>query len=287
MSIQGAQASKSLWGSFTNWASKVQQFIPSAKFSPANGVADKPAVALKKLEQRQELNFTPLDSELAKILATPNTEVNACVSPSTGGPEPKLVAKETDVTAGELKVNDAYDLSLYQLPDGNYRLDLSMKLQFFFEDGSGGQWTEKEKIQYVQDWQKCIKSVWDGRSFSLDNGKKVELNIDFDTQIEGWMADHWELTVDKIKPGFVQTSVTKFNKGNVYIDSEDLKFFTDGGPSQRGSVHEFGHMLGLEDEYFEDSPHYKDRPSVMNYGEKIEPRHLEFFKSWVTEKLAN
>ncbi len=49
--------------------------------------------------------------------------------------KPKLIAHEGDVTAGALSVNDAYDLTLYELPNGDYELVLFMKLQFFFVSG--------------------------------------------------------------------------------------------------------------------------------------------------------
>lgn len=56
-------------------------------------------------------------------------------APST---RPVLIASEGDITAGALQANDAYDLSLYRMPNGSYELVVFMKLQFFFESGSGG-----------------------------------------------------------------------------------------------------------------------------------------------------
>lgn len=44
----------------------------------------------------------------------------------------KLVHSETDITAGILKVKDAYDLRLYKLPSGNYELIVFMRLHFLF-----------------------------------------------------------------------------------------------------------------------------------------------------------
>jgi hypothetical protein len=40
-------------------------------------------------------------------------------------------------TAGALKANDAYDLKLWEMPDGSYEWVLFMKLQFFFENRDG------------------------------------------------------------------------------------------------------------------------------------------------------
>lgn len=76
--------------------------------------------------------------------------------------------------------------------------------------------------------------------------------------------------------------------GNVTLDSEDLNPVNKGGPqSQRGAVHEFGHMLGLDDEYPAASPHTGDKASVMNSSEAVRPRHNDTMRSWVIRKLVS
>lgn len=71
------------------------------------------------------------------------------------------------------------------------------------------------------------------------------------------------------------------------MDSLDLKLIRKkGGKFQRGAVHEFGHMLGLSDEYFKSSKFSKDYKSVMNSGEKVYSRHDMPYMKWLNAKLV-
>jgi peptidoglycan hydrolase-like protein with peptidoglycan-binding domain len=199
----------------------------------------------------------------------------------------KLLVSEGDVTAGALVVNDAYDLSLYELSDGNYELALFMKVQFFFEDGDGGAWSSAEKNKYMQDWKIAVTGAWSGRRLhTTQAGKTVSLVVQFAMQEGGWMADHWEIEVTKIKAGSFRTSYVNTKTGNVVLDSEDLRATPKGqGQMQQGAVHEFGHMLGLDDEYTTGTTHAGDYPSVMNRGASIRGRHQGGPRDWVVSKL--
>ena len=94
----------------------------------------------------------------------------------------------------------------------------------------------------------------------LTSGKKIHLDLDFDTQIDGWMADHWEITVTKIPKGCA-------------------------GKLQSGAAHEFGHMLGLADEYKTSSKHVKDCASIMHSGSSTRPRHNSTMIKWLEKTL--
>ncbi len=203
------------------------------------------------------------------------------------------LAYEEDVTSGTIGfggVNDAYDLYLVELADGNYRLIVFMKVQFSFEDSAAGRWTGSEKAVFVRDWQTAISSKWGGRKLmALKSGKTLTINFRFHTQIGGWMADHWEINVKKAKT-FAQSSVNPIT-GSVRLDSHDLRLTKKasrlGGKAhyQRGAVHEFGHMLGLADEYHPASPYGADYKSVMHSGETVLSRHdMPYFK-WALQKL--
>lgn len=202
---------------------------------------------------------------------------------------PRLVAEEGDVTAGALSANDAYDLKLWEMPDGSYELALFMKLQFFFEDGDdeAGKWTESGKRLFMHDWVVAVKSAWSGRSIKrLRSGKTVSLRLELRIQEGGWMLDHWEITVTKVAPGSFRTSKVNVATGNVVLDSGDLTSVPKGaGQMQRGAVHEFGHMLGLDDDYPADSPYTMDKPSIMNSGEQVKSHHISTLESWVDRKL--
>lgn len=98
------------------------------------------------------------------------------------------------------------------------------------------------------------------------------------------MADHWEVTVTKVKK-FKVSSVNPVT-GNVTLDSLDLNLtLKNGGQRQRGAVHEFGHMLGLGDEYGKKSKHRKDYRSIMNSGEMVLKRHNSPFMKWLESQI--
>jgi hypothetical protein len=210
------------------------------------------------------------------------------IGPPVTQTRPVLIASEGDITGGALKANDAYDLSLYRMPNGSFEVVLFMKLQFFFESGAGGDWTEAEEKKFVRDWRVAVQSAWSGRNIHVTaSGKSVSIRLDFETQVGGWMFDHWEITVTKIKAGTFSTSYVNVGSGNVTLDSEDLNAVNKGGPqTQRGAVHEFGHMLGLDDEYPAASTHTGDKASVMNSSETVRQRHDSTIRTWVIQKLA-
>lgn len=212
--------------------------------------------------------------------------------------------EEEDVSpyAG-LDVNDAYDLALYMAQDSNTRgvLIVHMNLQFLFKkgkakDGSRLTWTEDEKKKYVKDFLRAIWDVWteaftirtDARTLQL---KEIVVQFEFNTQIDGsWTSDHWELEITKVDKR--KTSSVDEDWGNATLDSED-PYYTFK-PNQRAAAHEYGHMMGLQDEYVDDegepeqNPHWtEDEDSIMNLNETPRPRHFTPFAHWLTEQYKD
>lgn len=207
---------------------------------------------------------------------------------------PTLVAGERDVTpqGGGIRCNDAYDLGLYKTKAGEYVLKVHMNLQFFFVDNGSQTWTAADKTSFVSKWKSTIKGAWDGHVVTtLKSGKKVTVEFNFTTKTGGWWAaDHWEISVTKLKAGgFRRSSVDRLT-GNVQLDSEDLKPVkkagAPAGTKQVPAIHEFGHMLGLEHSYHAKShKHHGDTGSVMNVGNKVRTRHFLPMKTWIDMKL--
>jgi hypothetical protein len=201
---------------------------------------------------------------------------------------PRLVASEGDVTAGALRANDAYDLKLYEMPGGSYEMVVFMKLQFFFESGDGGAWTPDEKQQYMRNWQMLISTAWGGRQLKrLKSGKSVSVRLEFSVQEAGWMLDHWEITVTKIKPGEFQHSWVNCRNGNGGLNSNSLTPFRKAPPNvmQRPAVHEFGHTMGLDDEYKPGTTYAGDKRAAMNAGEGLRGRYDGTLLDWLGRKL--
>lgn len=192
-----------------------------------------------------------------------------------------LIAEQKSARISDLGINNAFDLSLYQMLDGHYVLEVFMKIQFFFKDNHPHIWFENEEEQFIDNWQKIIHEFWGDKIIhSLPSGEDVTLKFDFQPQKGGWMYDHWEITVIKIGPKDFKVSYVEPDRNNVQLDSQDLTY----SGRQRAAIHEFGHMIGLADEY-KNSRHITDPRSVMHSGEEPRDRHFEHFSEWVTHKL--
>jgi hypothetical protein len=194
----------------------------------------------------------------------------------------KLIAEQKSARIESMDIDNAFDLSLYQLPDGHYELVVFMKLQFFFKNNHPHRWERDEEDQFIHEWQNVIHDVWGDKIIhSLPAGNAVTLTFDFHIQKGGWMYDHWEITVIKIAPEEFKVSFIDPDWNNVHLDSEDLSYVG----RQRGAIHEFGHMIGLPDEYI-NSRHIVDIKSIMHSGEEIRDRHYSLFTDWVEHTLA-
>lgn len=206
-----------------------------------------------------------------------------------------LIAKETDYTSGSIGlfgwgVNDAYDIYLAEDLSKNLILILFMKIQFIFDDSSSAPWTSLEKRIFVRRFESTINRKWGNKRLlkTISKGKNVYIDFRFESIIEGWSTtEHWEVHVKKIKKGAFSTSSVNPFTGRVNLDSEDFSTIPKkGGGRQRGIVHEFGHMLGLPDEYKLGTTHAKDFHSIMNGGELIRGRHDSVYIKWLDEVLT-
>ena len=194
----------------------------------------------------------------------------------------KLISQLKSARIESMDINNAFDLSLYQLPDGNYELSVLMKLQFFFTDNHPHYWEGNEQDCFILEWQDAIQEFWGNKIIHiLPAGNSIKLTFDFLIQKGGWMFDHWEITVTKIASQEFKVSFTDPDRNNVHLDSEDLVYVG----RQRGAIHEFGHMIGLPDEY-KNSRHIVDLKSIMHSGEEIRDRHYSLFVDWVERTLA-
>lgn len=179
---------------------------------------------------------------------------------------------------------------------------IKMTIQFQFEDGDGLTWTAGDKSAFATDFVSAVKSVWNNKYRITTNStvpaapyRDVGVQFEFKTYIDGWHVDEdFELGVKKIPAGNFQSSCVNYSLGNAQLDSEDLVAVSKGASMQRGAVHEFGHMLGLRDEYpltgilaslTANSNWTSDTSSVMHSGEVVRPRHYVPFATWLTRQF--
>jgi len=147
----------------------------------------------------------------------------------------------------------------------------------------------------MQRWGR-VRKIWDGHVLkTLQNKKTIKLKLDYLFQIEGFMLDHWEITVKKVPAGTVFRSYVHPGKKDVMLTQNDngvtiRKVRKAGSYKQITSAHEFGHMIGLDDEYgplFGGSKgkHSNDYNSVMNIGSKVKQRHIGQLRIWLNNAL--
>lgn len=194
----------------------------------------------------------------------------------------------------------AYWITLYPELGTSTRsvLEIKMVLQFQFVDGDGGSWTAGEKNTFAHGFVDSVVAMWSEKfritttsTVPVELARNVGVVFDFPYYIDGWHSDDdFELEVKKISTGTFQTSSCAYSDGNSFLDSEDLSPVNKGASMpQRAAVHEFGHMLGLRDEYPEansNMSHVSDKDSIMNVGETVRKRHYAPFAAWLTDKFA-
>jgi len=210
---------------------------------------------------------------------------------------PTVITSESNITAGELKVNNAYDLTLLKNPDGNYELQLYMKLQFFFKNDGISKWNTTQQQTFLSNWELKVRNSWDNTVIKVLSGNKtVKLKLKFKIKVGGFMFDHWEITVKKVPAGSTFRSFVNPGKRNVMLTENDNKIVVrhttkNGSFKQTTTVHEFGHMIGLDDEYGPDfggkkGINSKDYGSLMNIGSNIRNRHKNSLLLWLNNALT-
>jgi len=222
-------------------------------------------------------------------------------TPAQGDAGGWWVALEANVTGGPLRINNAYNLRLWESTRGIGKsaciLYVKMTLQFKFKKGTRDWASEAEKRAWMNNYVSAIESAWsnqhriilaegDACDCKCPNGTQVKIQIT--PLFEGiHVSEHWALYIERIKDGGFQGSSTNTSFGSVKLDSEDLTPWWKGTDFQRGAMHEFGHMLGLSDEYNVKGgvTHWlKDTGSVMHSGDAVRPHHYTPFSEWITDK---
>lgn len=196
-----------------------------------------------------------------------------------------------------VRFNDGwnYDLTLIKSSFG-HACFLDMSIKFKFEDGATAKWVNTaEKIKFMQDWKSAVEQKWSiSNLYTSPKFGVVPFTVRLKT-LMGTGKTEWVLTIEKKDPN-VSMIVSWVRDGFIWNtskgDSGDVIGVNKGAiDAQRAAVHEFGHMIGLPDEYASSKPswspfevpHSNDKNSIMNAGEKLRKRHHDAFRNWVKD----
>lgn len=130
------------------------------------------------------------------------------------------------------------------------------------------------------------------------SSKPLILNFDIEWVIQN---AHWNVNVTKIIPNSFMTSNVEWNNRVVNLDTEDTKLILKEELGhkkffQYPAVHEFGHAIGNSlfskkgmhgDEYKIDSGFKFDKSSVMNVGNQLRNRHIDYILSQLNSAIPN
>lgn len=147
------------------------------------------------------------------------------------------------------------------------RLEVMTKIKFDFVDGTAAEfvghtgqshiWSDAEKTTWKNSFIALLEGRWGGK-FHFVHPDMPNVQVYVDVEIEeanaGW---HYEANITKIPKGEWKGSAVQYSTGTnqpdtleATLDSGDLEWADKGaGEKQKGAVHEYGHMIGLDDEY--------------------------------------
>lgn len=197
-----------------------------------------------------------------------------------------VLASKSDAKHGK---NGFYDLRL--VDSGENRLTVEVALSIFLDfiphpDDSSVGWAAGEPAAFIDEWKRQVAAKWDQASYVTYRERDISLRfvLDFRDKAKG---SQWQARVCKMPDDSMHRSSAVGRSG--FPDKYDAVFDSNDdmpkpGAGQTAMVHEFGHMIGNEDEY--DRPgkarheHREDVESIMNHGATVRDRHLDHFVSW-------
>ena len=189
----------------------------------------------------------------------------------------RLIGRREGVSPGNdsFTVQDAYDMSVFAEADGSYTAAVKTRVEYAFRDSEAASWTEESRTRFVDAFEGRIESTWDGHVLGrAPDGGEIRLDIDIDSRLAG-TGEQWTANVTAITPGSFDRSAIFPGLKTAKLDSEDVTPVSKGAPErQTGAAHEFGHMIGLVDEYLPGAADIDDRTSIMHSGDTVRPRHL-------------
>lgn len=202
---------------------------------------------------------------------------------------------------------------------------MDVEVAFLANERDDLRWSEAEKQGYLEDFKSIIENVWSGHTIQIEkDGQTFPVGLDIDLNVTE-RTDHWRDSASAIGYGngtgremkngdYVLRALNPVREADWIIEAVPLassdfarSFVSAAGnmgrwfgpandvvirenedhtrSTQFTVAHEFGHLLGLYDEYEESTPHTSDHHSIMHSGNNVHDRHLQSFEAWLEDEL--
>ncbi|MCG8326459.1 MAG: DUF4157 domain-containing protein [Chitinophagales bacterium] len=168
----------------------------------------------------------------------------------------------------------------YKIDTANCRMHYNADWYFKFETGQ----SDAEKQKYMETAKRHVEATWSNK-MKLKPTNSTQDCLCSDEGFSIHVILNPKESSREGQHGFSTTVVSSVRAHvipplrTVDLQSNDAipYTFSHSGTTQKTISHEFGHTLGLPDEYHALSPFKKDYQSIMNVGDTIYPRHYAPF----------
>ena len=154
-------------------------------------------------------------------------------------------------------------------------------------------WTAGQQDSFKNDFKALCESTWSDqfkiRTSNASGNSPTTASVVITVRTDGtYWGSHYSIDVYNVS----QSKERSFVDGNNGSEFESVglieRISSHGTKERRALVHEFGHFLGLRDEYLAGgkkfTPTYQsDDDSIMHSWKLVRPRHYVFFADWLTK----
>lgn len=180
----------------------------------------------------------------------------------------------------------------YEINDETCALNYHQSWFFNFQTNQ----TPAERLRYMEAARQQIESVWSNKFPLVPEGESCPCHPDGIT-VQVIMHPHerdrgeargFSIIVTPTEArGFTNQPLRRIDLGTAH----DTPLSMGDGLTQQRVAHEFGHTIGLTDEYHGwaglfNTAGSRDRPSIMHSGDEVRPRHYQPFADLVNLQIG-
>jgi len=240
--------------------------------------------------------FTPGTVDGKRLLAHELTHIvqqNALPATTANTPANSLVRRKIAAPIIQRAIYEGHDHGgRYVIDDQACTLTYHQSWYFTFQTNQ----TPAQRQQYMESAQRQIQDVWSGKFPLIPDGEScpchpngISVTVVMHPHERQRQGRGFSIVVTSSEQrGFTNPPGRRIDLGTVH---ERPFPTTTGGLTQERVAHEFGHAIGLPDEYtgwarFFNIAGSQDDPSIMHSGDEVRPRHYQPFADMVNLEIG-